>query len=109
MCLLSFLRRGRHMRISQEAYDRMRARLDASEERFNILQQSTNDWYGQPSIVVLQTVRLRRHYGTRAGRHQGRLTRAGTEAGGSTDDFEPIEILPIDSHAADVSLKAVFH
>ena len=97
------------MRISQEAYDKMRARLDASEERFSILQQSTIDWYGQPSTVVLQTLRVRRRYGTRAGRHQGRLTRAGTEAGGSTDDFEAIEILPINSHAAGVGLKAVFH
>lgn len=48
------------MRISQEAYGRIRARLEALLELFSALQQDTFDWYGQPSTVLLQTARVRR-------------------------------------------------
>ena len=93
------------MRISQEAYDIIRA-LDASEERFSTLQRYSIDWYGQPSTVVLQTVRVSR----KSRRPTPRLPdacRNGSERG--TDYSEAIEILLINSNAADVGLKAIFH
>jgi hypothetical protein len=97
------------MRISQEAYDTIRARLDASAEGFSALQRYTIDWCGQPSTLVLQTVRVRRrskHYAVRKSR---RPTRSLPDArrngsGRGTDDSEAIEILLINSNTAEVGM-----
>ena len=96
------------MQISQEAYDRIRAQLDASEQQFSALQRYPIDWDGQPSTVDVRVRRRSKRSVRKSRRPSLRLPDPRRNGSGmGTDDS--IEILLINSSAVDVDVKAVFH
>jgi hypothetical protein len=98
------------MQISQESYDSIRAELDASEQQFGALQRYPIDWDGQAGTVAVRVRRRSKRSVRKSGSTTTRLPDArqnGSRRG--TVDSEALEVLLINSNAADVGVKAVFH